>query len=340
LIGVGRALVLFAAAVLLSQVEPALAQSGVPEGSIGIRLLEVPTSLHDDPRAHLYIIDHLAQGETIHRRIEVSSGLAHRERITLYAAGASISAGRFHFFPDETPDELSTWITVTPASLDLEPQGSGTAVVTIAVPADTTDAERYAVVWAETPPSRPPGGGLAAVNRVGIRVYLSVGRGPAPPIGFRIESLTALRDRSGRPVVSAMVANTGGRAVDLGGELRLTHGPGGLSAGPFPVELGTTLGIGQRAPVRVLLDPAIPDGPWTARLTLRSDLVERSASARITFPRVAGTQSSPVPATSGSGFFGSIVAIVAIGIAVAAALWLLFFVRRRRDRREPIRGGK
>jgi hypothetical protein len=283
---------LVAGAILaLFQVAPALAQSGVPDGSIGIRLLEAPQHLADDPRALLYIIDHLNQGDTIRRRIEV---------------------------------------TVDPTSVDLSPHGSATALVTIAVPEDAEDGERYAVVWAQTPPSSPSDGEVVTVDRVGIRVYLSVGRGGAPPTDFRIESLTASRDDTGSPIVSAAVLNTGGRAIDVSGTLRLSEGPGGLSAGPFPVQLGTTIGIGQRGTVQVVLSRSIPDGPWTADLRLRSDLVKRQAQARITFPSAPGTGSTPVPASPVAESLGVLAVIAAIGLALAAGLWLLFLWRRRR----------
>jgi len=312
----------------LVQVVPALGQSGTPPGSIGIRLLEAPKNLRDDPRAHLYVIDHLNQGDTIHRRIEVSSGLDHVERLRLYSAGAVVSKGAFRFLDDHTQNELSSWIAVDAPSVDVPAHGSATAVVTIAVPMDAADGERYAVVWAETPPSDGPGD-VVTIDRVGIRVYLSVGHGGAPPIDFRIESLTGARDASGRPIVSATVINTGGRAIDLNGSLRLSDGPGGLSAGPFPVQLGTTIGIGQRAPVRVVLSRPIPDGPWTVDLRLRSDLVERRAQAPITFPSVPGGRSTPAPLTSGPTL-AVLAVIVAVALALAAGLWFLFVLRRRR----------
>ena len=320
---------LAAASLVLISAASALAQSGVPSGSIGIRLLEAPAHLAEDPRAHLYVIDHLNQGDTIHRRVEVLSGLDHRERIGLYAAGAFVSKGRFGFLEGRTQNELSRWIEVDPSSVDLAPRGSATAVVTVTVPMDAEDGERYAVLWAETPPSSGPGTNVASIDRVGIRVYLSVGRNGSPPTDFRIESLTAARDESGRPVVSATVVNTGGRAIDLSGTLRLSEGPGGLSAGPFPVQLGTTIGIGQRAPVHVVLMRAIPDGPWTADLRLHSDLVRRQAHARILFPSATGS-SVPVPGTPSNGSLMWLAVILAIVAALAGGLWLLLLVRRRR----------
>jgi hypothetical protein len=322
---------LVAGAILaLVQVVPALAQSGVPEGSIGIRLLEAPRDLADDPRARLYIIDHVSQGDTIRRRIEVSSGLDRVMPLRLYAAGAVVSTSAFRFLEGQTQNELSSWITVDPTSVDLSPRGSATALVTIAVPEDAEDGERYAVVWAQTPPSSPSDGQVVTVDRVGIRVYLSVGRGGAPPTDFRIESLTASRDDAGSPIVSATVLNTGGRAIDVGGTLRLSEGPGGLSAGPFPVQLGTTIGIGQRGTVQVVLSRSIPDGPWTADLRLRSNLVRRQAQARITFPSASGAGSDPVPVSPAGMSLDLLAVIVALGIALAAGLWLLFLWRRRR----------
>lgn len=57
-------------------------------GSVGLRLTEVPASARDDPRAQLYIVDHLAPGTVIHRQIEVSNTTASSQRVALYAAAA------------------------------------------------------------------------------------------------------------------------------------------------------------------------------------------------------------------------------------------------------------
>jgi hypothetical protein len=335
-----RRCLIAAAGLVLLHGASASAQSGTPPGAIGIRLIEVPTHLSEDPRARLYVIDHLNQGDVIHRRIEVSSGLAHPERISLYAAGAFVSKGTFGFLDDRSENELSSWITVEPPSVDLPPHGAATAVVTIAVPPHAEDGERYAVVWAQTPPTSDPGTDVVSIERVGIRVYLSVGRGGAPPTDFRIESLTAARDDTGRPVVSATVVNTGGRAIDLSGTLRLSDGPGGLSAGPFPAQLGTTIGIGERAPVRVVLSSSIPHGPWTADLRLTSDLVERRAHARILFPSAPGGRSAPVPPAS-SLPLAPFALIAVIAVALAAGLWpLLARRRRRRSETDPEESGR
>ena len=67
--------------------------------------------------------------------------------------------------------------------------------------------------------------------RVGIRVYLAVGHG-APPTSFDITSITGYLTASGQPVIVAHVNNTGERAIDLGGTVRLADGPGVAARGP------------------------------------------------------------------------------------------------------------
>ena len=163
------------------------------------------------------------------------------------------------------------------------------------MPANATDGERFAVLWAELPSS---GGTAAVVNRVGVRMYVSIGEGQEPVSDFRIETLTAAREQDGRPVVRTTITNTGGRAIDLGGQLTLDHGPGGLRAGPFNVEVGTTLGTGEKAPATIHLDKGLPDGPWNATVTVRSGEIVKTAKATITFPKASGTSSKPVPAES------------------------------------------
>ncbi|MDP1794406.1 MAG: hypothetical protein Q8K63_09755, partial [Acidimicrobiales bacterium] len=226
-------------------------------------------------------------------------------------------------------NELTTWTKVDPAETALAAGENRPVTVTIVVPEDASEGERYAVVWAAVSAAAPTGGGIGAVNRVGIRIYLSVGPGGEPASDFEITSITARRV-DGRPEVTARVENTGGRALDLAGTLQLTDGPGALRAGPFNAELGTTLGVGDSQSVRVQLDKALPDGPWKASLTLKSGLTERSASATITFPK-AGSKTVATDDAGGASPF------VAIGAAAGAlglgALLLLFF--KRRNRRAP-----
>jgi hypothetical protein len=304
-------------------------------GTVGIQLLEAPAAKRADPRAKLYIIDNLRPGTTIHRRVGVTNHTQKPLRISLYASGATIQGGAFTPAAGHTQNEMSAWISVAPSALNVAPGAQAKAEVTIAVPQGATNGEQYGAVWAE-PPAANSANGVAEVNRVGIRVYLSVGNGE-PASDFRIESMTAARAADGRPLVKAQVHNTGGRALDMSGSLKLTNGPGSLTAGPFKAQLGTTLGIGQTEPVTVLLDKALPNGPWTARLDLASGLIRRAATATITFP--AAGEAAPVNAKLVEDKKKSPPWVaIAAGLAVLLLLiWLIFFLLKRRSRPEDKR---
>jgi hypothetical protein len=297
------------------------------EGSLQLRLLEAPESRRDDPRARIYIIDHLPPGRTITRKIGITNRSREPLRIALYPGAAEVSDGEFHPLEGRARNDLTTWTRIEPTSVEIEPFDESEAVVTIAVPDDASPGERYGAVWAELP--RPEGPGAGAINRVGIRIYLSVGEGGEPASDFEIDQLTPSRAPDGAALVTAKVRNTGGRALDLSGELTLAGGPGGLTAGPFPARLGTTLGIDQDATVFIPVDKEVPNGPWDAKLTLASGTLERTAEARITFPG-AGRAGSAVDTESGDDKLGLILG--ALAILIALVLFLFFLLKRRRKR--------
>jgi hypothetical protein len=306
-------------------VPAAVAVAAVADTGIGIRLLEAPTDRKDDPRARSYIVDHLPPGTTITRKIEVSNGSSQPATVKVYSGGAELENGEFRPLDESESTDLTEWTKVDPSELSLAAGQRAPATVTIAVPDDASPGERYGAVWAQV--SSPPGaGGVTQVNRVGVRIYLSIGPGGEPASDFSITSLTAKRDDDGTPVVTAEVRNNGGRALDLAGELKLTGGPGGLSGGPFSAELGTTLGVGKVAPVTIPLDKELPDGPWQAELTLKSGILERSASAEITFPK--GGASSTVAVNSDDS--GSLLPIAGVVVGVLLLGGLGFQVIRKK----------
>ncbi|HZT66165.1 MAG TPA: hypothetical protein VFA11_10290 [Acidimicrobiales bacterium] len=307
---------------------------------LGIRLGEVPANLASDPRAQEYIIDHVAPGTTIKRRIVVTDDTDQSLQVALYTGPARIQNGLFDPLAPGATSDLTRWSSVAPNQLNLQARQEAPAEVTIAVPSNAADGERYGVVWASLPPSAPPGGGVAVVNRVGVRIYLSVGNGPAPLVDFKIDSLQARRLPNGQPEVWAQVHNTGGRALDMTGSLILQNGPGGTTAGPFPAKLGTTLGIGQTEPVTVLLDPKLPAGPWDAVITLQSDEVSHKAEARIVFPTAPNSVARPVTAKS-LDKQRAILLPLALGLLLLVILgglfWFFFIWRRRKDEDEEQR---
>jgi hypothetical protein len=266
-------------------------------GSIGIGLVDAPTDRRDDPRAHTYIVDHLHQGATITRHVQITSTVAQPTTVQLYVAAATLEGGEFVFGDGRAENDLTDWSSLDPPEVQVPANGSVQAAVTIAVPTDADDGERYGVIWAELPGS---GGSANVVNRVGVRIYLSVGEGKEPVTDFTIDTLTAKREDDGTPVVETKVTNTGGRAIDLAGSLVLENGPGGLSTKPFDVQIGTTLAPGDSAPARVELDKTLPAGPWDATVTIQSGRVERTAKGSITFPKEPGETAKPVKAAESS----------------------------------------
>lgn len=289
-----------------------------PGEGIGLRLLDAPNN--DDPRARLYITDHLAPGSIIQRRIELSNTSVSMANVALYPAAATIEAGSFIGAEGHTANELSTWTTVTPGQAAVAAGERVTAVVTIAVPSDASPGERYAAIWAEARSDPKKGGRIVQVNRVGIRIYLSVGPGGSPATDFTIDSLTAGRSADGEPMILASVHNTGGRALDMHGTLLLEDGPGGLTAGPFAAELGTTLAVGESESVTILLDRQLPAGPWDAQIKLNSGLLERSAHAVVTFP-MTGTSVPSITTPDRRGW--PYLMIPSFALVLGLFLWVL-----------------
>jgi len=295
--------------------------------NVGIRLTEVPEVLADDPRARLYIIDRVAPGTRFSRTIEIQNDASVSNVIEVYAAGAAIVDGAFVGGEGATPNELSTWVTLSAPSVSLRSRTVSKVVATIAVPADANAGERYAVIWAQVKTPNKTAG-LTTINRVGIRIYLSVGAGGGLASSFEIKSLVAGREAGGEAFVEALVTNTGGRALDLAGHMSLTNGPGGSSAGPFAATLGTTLAIGATETVTIKLPRALPAGPWLATLALHSGLLTETASATIKFPDI-GT-SPPVPATRSTPPLVWVLPalIAALLLAAALGLWRLNIRRK------------
>src|ERR1700761_1875952 len=234
-----------------------------PSGTFGVRLVDVPVSEADNPRALRYIIDYLPVGTVIRRRILILNQERQTERFSVYPDAAEISAGLFIGDAGATRNELTTWMSVQHPSVTLAPRASVMDMITVKVPKGATRGEHYAVIWvqqtAKATSSRDFG--VTEVSRVGIRVYLAVGRGGAPPTSFAITSLTVGHSAGGQPtIVVAHVHNTGGRAVDLSGSIHLTDGPGDTSSGPFRAQRIVTLAPGQSGNMTFAPPKSLPYG--------------------------------------------------------------------------------
>ncbi|MER5433701.1 peptidase [Streptomyces sp. NPDC002588] len=322
------AVVLVAAAFAAATSTSPSAATTTDPGVVGVRLVDIPASLADDPRAHHYIVDNLLPGTTIKRRVEVSNSSASKAHVDLYPGAAHIVRGAFVGESGRAKSELTTWTTLDHRSLDVPAHSTARATVTMTVPKDAAPGERYGVVWAQISGGR--GGSITLVNRTGIRAYLSVGGKNPPPSDFTADTMTAERDASGRAVVLAQIHNTGGRALDLSGTLRLSKVSGSLSAGPYAVQLGTTLAPRQSEPVKVLVTDQVADGPWKATLELKSGLVEKTYHARITFPHKPGASApSATWVESASSFPVLLGGLMALLLAAAVPIGVIR--HRRRD---------
>jgi hypothetical protein len=294
-----------------------------PPAKFGIKLLQVPGSEANDPRARLYIVDRLAPGTTVHRKFQVANDGSQPLTLSLYPAAASISNGVFQFAAGHTQDEMTTWITLSRSTVDLAPQASTTLTATIAVPRDAPPGEQYGVIWAQQPGSGA--GNIKVVNRVGIRLYLSIGPGGAPASGFTLGTPTTSRAPDGSPLVRVPVRNTGGRALDVRGTLLLTGGPGGLQAGPFNAAEVLTIAPGQSFPDTFKLSSRLPAGPWQASFTMVSGLISKTEKVTVTFNGSAATaarKSFPIVPVAAGG------AVLVLLLAAAVLI-----TRARRTRR-------
>jgi len=298
-------------------------------GSIGIRLVGVPSDAGNDPLARSYIVGRPAPGATIHRRIEISNSTASPADVSIYPAAAGLRRGTFTFASGRTRNELSTWTSLSRHVVVLAAGTRAFDTLTINVPKEASSGEHYAVVWAEVSAPAPLAGGVTLVNRVGVRIYLAVGPGGAPRSNFAINSIAASRSATGQPLVVAKIHNSGKRTLGITGNLTLSHGPGGLRAGPFPVELERSLAPGDSASATVRLDRRLPRGPWRANMRLTSGLIHRVAEATIRFPRHAGAV-QPRVGPAGSRL-AAVVGLILL-VLLAGAAYALVRSRRRASR--------
>jgi hypothetical protein len=281
-------------AVIAGTMTPAMAAAAAqpkagPAERFGTRLVDVPVSEANNPRALRYIIDYLPTGTIIHRRILVINYETRTAHFTVYPDAAQISDEQFIGEAGATRSELTGWISVQHPALTLAAGASELDMITIKVPVGATRGEHYGVIWVqqESYVRGINGFGVNEIDRVGIRIYLAVGRGGAPPTVFAIASITGRRSANGQPSIVVRVDNTGGRAVDLDGTVRLTDGPGDTSAGPFPSQQIITLAPGQSGNMSFAPPKSLPDGPWQATVTLVSGITTSTATGTVQFGLLA-----------------------------------------------------
>ncbi len=314
---------------------PLTATAQVAPASVGIRLLDAPIGAAHDPRAQIYIVDQISPGTTITRHVQVKNSSARPLAVSAYAAAASISGGQFRFGAAGAANALTSWTTVNPATVTLGASASTTITVRVAVPKDAVSGEQYGVIWAQI--SSPAGaGGVRQINRVGVRMYLDVS-GTRQASSFKIDRIVAQRDpQTRRPQVTARVRNTGKRAIDVGGTITLSEGPGGLATPPVATDATITIAPGGEQTVTASFDPRLQPGPWLATVKLSSGTVHNQAAATVQFAAVPQVLAAPAhrPDSSAfpSGAFAGVLVLLLL-LVLVGAVWL---TRRRHDRRRPV----
>jgi len=303
------------------------ASAPTDSGGIGVRLLTDASSSSAEPLTLTYIVERLAPGRRVRRDVAISNTTDALADIAVYPAAANYVKNKFSFAPSRTKNSLSSWTTIAHSVLQLAPGATALDPVTITVPKRASAGERYAVVWAEVSTPSPTQNGVRLVNRVGVRMYVSVGKGGLPPAKFTVGSLVAGRLANGDALITAKVRNVGLAAIDITGKLVLSEGPGDLSAGPFPVTLGTMLAPNHYVLQRIALGGQIPRGPWRASLSLSSDGTRRSSIATITFPALT-------PANGKRPLVPPLILAMLVLVLLLAAGGSLVFSRRHRLRLE------
>lgn len=313
----GRRLLALLVLGTLAAAAPPADRGAAPPPAVGIRLLDGEGSA---------MRDHLRPGGAVEHRLEVENTTDEPVHLELYPTAADVLGGRFVVAAGRGGNDLATWSTVTPPAVDLGPGERREVAVRIAVPGGVAGGERYGAVVAELPEQRRAGQ-IGVVNRLAVRVYLSVGGPVAPRLGLRVGDVSAVR-ADGAPTVEVDVRNTGERALDVTGTVALVAGPSGLSAGPVAPTGGVVLEPGAAGTLAFPFDRGVPDGPWRAEVVVRSDGIERRSAATLTFPAPAATTSVAPPAAAPRGVPSGAVALAAALLVAATAM--LGIAQRRR----------
>ena len=286
--------------------------------TFGIRLVGVLPSEQGSITAFLH------PGMTIRRRLKIENHESRTATFTVYPAAAHLSHGKFLTDPGAARSELTTWIRVAKPAVRLRPGKSTTDLITIKVPHIATIGEHYGVIWVQQAEQAHRGKKVhvAEVTRVGMSMFLTIGRGGVPPTKFVIGIIRG-HDSTNRTWLTALVRNTGQRAVELSGSVSLTDGPGGTTAGPFRELQVVVLAPGQIAPVLFVPPRGLPAGQWLAKIKLVSGFTTETASAPV---KLGNGSAAGAISSRAIEIAGVIVGLVLVGCLLAA-------LRLRQNRR-------
>jgi len=278
----------------------------------------------DDDREGRYVTDHVAPGATVSRTVRIGNDGEAPLEVEVSVGGAAIVDDRFTF-DAEVPgaDELVSWASVLEDRVTV-PAGDDVRVdIDLLVPPEADAGERYGVIWAAV--RGTDASGTSVVNRVGVRIYLSVGDGPAPTRDVDLELLAIERDDEGSLAGLLTVTNTGGRALDLRGEVTVGSAIGAMAP-------AHTVAPGDSTEVPIVFEPDadVQAGRQDATVVVRAAGIERSGEATVVVPDGAGRRGPPASITSPTDRPGGVPVALAALLAALVGAGVVVLARRRR----------
>ncbi len=165
-------------------------------GSLGIRIAQIPSGVRNDLHASDYIVSRLTPGTPFTQRLEVSNSSNNAMHVSIYPGAATNADGNFATSPQGVVNDLASWTTVSPASVDLPAHSVAQEMVTITVPVGAPPSQQYGVIWAAIS-TTSPSSGITSVNRVGVRMYDPVGNYSAASVALTQKSAPTSQTSSG-----------------------------------------------------------------------------------------------------------------------------------------------
>lgn len=270
-----------------------------------------------EARDRSYVVRTVRPGTVLTDRLEAVNLTAGPLDLTVAAVDATVGPDGT-FTPGTERRAEGAWIEVTPAQVRVPARGTAPVDLRIRVPADAAPGDHIATVVAQKA-GAPSGGGVQLVQRVGVRVYLTVER-PEGGVGARSFEFRALR-WVGAPsarTFEAEVANTGALLVEPLGTLTLSRGDLGTDA-DVPVLGAVPAGESRR--LRFTVPGELEPGRYEARLRLRDVQGGPEQEQRVSFT-VGGRA-----AADDDGFPVAAAAVAVLALLGAVAFLLL--LRRR-----------
>lgn len=211
-------------------------------------------------------------GTTFRNVLEITNGSSRSARFLLKTADWQLAPdGSVQFSDALAPGSCRPWVGIEAPEIQVAPNGRRRYRFEVAVPADAADGQCRFAIMIEGEPQKQEDGSLQVTGRIGIIVYLTIGKG-APVLSYLGTKVEAVQGRD-LPVIS--IRNTGNAHARLAGFLDAIDANGAkvtLTPSSDPILPGSTRAIA--------LIP-IGDGP-------------NAPEPKLSFPlRLKGTLESP-----------------------------------------------